>query len=193
MEGRPLAARTYLQMQVAEDGRLAAEREKTFQTWKTYVARMRESIERARARGVEPPDPVPHPDDIVFDAYERTVRFIGPTSKEAADHARRVRDLSHLVWDLAFYHDEAMEPAEDFGESRIGFWRACYFALQRQLPARLRGCPHQFEEPIVCRTRRRFLEWEAQLEARCAAFDFPFYKTWTFSATWSLRELELYP
>jgi hypothetical protein len=48
----------------------------------TYKTEWESEIERCRRLGIEPPRPLPHPDDIVIDMRTGTVRITGPMTPE---------------------------------------------------------------------------------------------------------------
>jgi hypothetical protein len=48
----------------------------------TYKTEWESEIERCRRQGIEPPNPLPHPDDIVIDMRTGTVRIKGPMTPE---------------------------------------------------------------------------------------------------------------
>jgi Family of unknown function (DUF5681) len=60
-----------------------------------------QELEQRRQLGVQLPDPIPHPDDIIIDVKTGEVRFIGPITKE--DKAKWDR-----MWDRVEECDEAI-------------------------------------------------------------------------------------
>lgn len=47
-----------------------------------YKHNWSQAIERAEKAGIEPPSPIPHPDDIILDPNSGGVTFAGPMTKE---------------------------------------------------------------------------------------------------------------
>jgi Family of unknown function (DUF5681) len=60
-----------------------------------------EELERRRQLGLQLPDPIPHPDDIIIDTNTGRVRTIGPTTKEEKAEWDR-------LWDRVEACDEAI-------------------------------------------------------------------------------------
>lgn len=57
---------------------------------------MRAEIAKAKKRGEAPPDPLPHPDDIVIEPGER-VRFRGPVTEEEAEKFEEIGRLRDVL------------------------------------------------------------------------------------------------
>jgi hypothetical protein len=76
-------------------------REELLQNAFDYKRRWDHELEERRNLGVQLPDPIPHPDDIIIDAKTGEVRFIGPITKE--DKAKWDR-----MWDRVEECDEAI-------------------------------------------------------------------------------------
>jgi len=95
MKGNPLAQKHVIERyDLAERDRrrsIAGENE----IWRLYRDRTRKEIADAKAKGETPPDPLPHPEDIVLDP-DKGVQFLGPMLPEQVDdieEACRTRDL----------------------------------------------------------------------------------------------------
>jgi hypothetical protein len=78
-----------------------ASREELLQNAFEYKRRWDHELEQRTNRGVQLPDPMPHPDDIIIDMKTGEVRFTGPMTKE--DKAKRDR-----LWDRVEACDEAI-------------------------------------------------------------------------------------
>lgn len=59
-----------------------ASREELLQNAFEYKRRWDHELEQRRHFGVQLPDPIPHPDDVIIDMKTGQVRFIGPMTKE---------------------------------------------------------------------------------------------------------------
>lgn len=71
--------------------------------WERYVSEQRQAIADAIAKRETPPEPLPHPDDIVID-HLNGVRFTGPVNKQQAADLKETLQLRDLlimqdVWD----------------------------------------------------------------------------------------------
>ena len=63
-------------------------------------------IERCEKLGQEPPRPIPHPDDMILDPSDGSVKFEGPQTKEQRDRLEKA----------LFRRDEAQEEVSYFAE-----------------------------------------------------------------------------
>jgi hypothetical protein len=59
-------------------------RETELEAAMTYKVQWEHELERRRRFGIVAPDPLPHPDHVVVDLHEGTVRIKGPATKEEA-------------------------------------------------------------------------------------------------------------
>lgn len=99
-QGGVLAARAYLELQMALDAAEAARRREIFDYWKTYARKARVEIEVARRRGLPLPEPIPHPEDIHFQHTEMTVRFTGPLNEAEFEKCKREAMIAHYLLDI---------------------------------------------------------------------------------------------
>jgi hypothetical protein len=85
LKGNRFAQRTLTEMVTRLEEQDANARMELFGTAIEYKQSWTESIERAQKAGIEPPRPVPHPDDIILDPNNGSVRFAGPMTEEQRD------------------------------------------------------------------------------------------------------------
>ncbi len=80
-----------------------------------YKSGWEERIEECKRLGIEPPDPIPHPDQIVIDFANNTARVEGPMTKEEKvewdqlrekkiEWAAKIKDVSDMLADGANEH-----------------------------------------------------------------------------------------
>jgi hypothetical protein len=91
--------------------------------WKSYKETESKAIADAKAKGETPPNPLPHPDDVIID-YETGVRFRGPMNeKELAQYEEllKLRDilimqheLDKKLWTRDFSNDPLDGPGSAF-------------------------------------------------------------------------------
>jgi hypothetical protein len=113
--------------QIAED----------IEIWEYYIEQTRKEIADAEAKGETPPNPLPHPDDIVLD-HDKGVRFLGPILPEDVDRLEKtckLRDLLILQHELdcRLAGDRTKEDPLD-GPASLLF----VHAFNRWVPPRLR-------------------------------------------------------
>lgn len=105
LKGNRFAQRTLTEMVTKMEAEDAQSRLETFGTYVEYKNSWSEAIERAEKAGIEPPRPVPHPDDIILDPNDGSVTFKGPVTKEQRDRLdealRRRDEAQREVNDLA--------------------------------------------------------------------------------------------
>lgn len=70
-----------------------------------YKLSFERDIQRAKDQGLTPPDPVPHPEDIIIDFVTNEVRIIGPLTEE--DKA-----IHHAGWRIIVQFDAEIAEAE---------------------------------------------------------------------------------
>ena len=99
-QGGVLAARAYLELQMAIDAAEATRRRESFDYWKTYARRTRLEIEGAERRGVSLPEPLPHPDDIKFNHAEMTVQIRGPSNEAELEKCRHDAKVARYLLDV---------------------------------------------------------------------------------------------
>ena len=85
MKGNRFAQRTIAEMITKVEQEDFASRLEAFGTWVEYKREWDAAIERAERAGIEPPCPIPHPDDVILDPHTGGVAFTGPLTKEARD------------------------------------------------------------------------------------------------------------
>ena len=85
MKGNRFAQRTIAEMITKVEQEDFASRLEAFGTWVEYKREWDAAIERAENAGIEPPCPIPHPDDVILDPHTGGVAFTGPLTKEARD------------------------------------------------------------------------------------------------------------
>ena len=85
MKGNRFAQRTIAEMITKVEQEDFASRLEAFGTWAEYKREWDAAIERAERAGIEPPCPIPHPDDVILDPHTGGVAFTGPLTKEARD------------------------------------------------------------------------------------------------------------
>lgn len=85
MKGNRFAQKALAEMITRLEQQDANSRMELFGTAIEYKQSWSESIERAEKAGIEPPRPIPHPDDIIVDPNSGGVRFAGPMTKEQQD------------------------------------------------------------------------------------------------------------
>ena len=69
-----------------------------------YKVSWEEELDRRRHFGIVAPDPIPHPDDIVVNLKDGSIRFKGPLTQEDKvrwdKHRSRKRDCDHAIAEL---------------------------------------------------------------------------------------------
>jgi hypothetical protein len=85
MKGNRFAQRTLAEMITKVEHDDFTSRLDAFGTWVEYKREWSDAIERAQKAGIEPPRPIPHPDDVILDPHNGGVSFTGPLTKEARD------------------------------------------------------------------------------------------------------------
>ncbi len=114
LKGNRFAQRTLAELvqQVENSDREA--RAEHLQTLMEYKCNWERAIEEANARGVPPPDPVPHPDDIIIDFVTPGAWVCGPMTKEdKVDWDRMLQyrdDLQLTVSEMASAYSRARNP-----------------------------------------------------------------------------------
>jgi hypothetical protein len=190
LKGGVMAQRTLIQLMLAEDERIYAEREKTFSNWRDYAAKMRSQMTTALAKGLPAPAIVPHPDDIVLDYATLTVTFIGPTNREEAAQYAKIRRAAFLVFELSLYHGEDTHfDALRLDQSRIGLWLIHHIELIQRLPPRMRTLTEAEEAQRMSRIGMRRGQREAYLRIECDALNLPFIASKRPWPAWVIGEL----
>lgn len=85
LKGNRFAQKTLTEMVTKLEHNDFSSKLEAFGTWVNYKHEWTETIERAHKAGIEPPRPIPHPDDVILDPHTGDVKFTGPLTKEARD------------------------------------------------------------------------------------------------------------
>lgn len=81
-KGNQRAQRLFTQLLAATETANKRLHDEWLETAITYKTEWESEIARCRRQGIEPPNPLPHPDDIVIDMKTGTVRIKGPMTPE---------------------------------------------------------------------------------------------------------------
>lgn len=177
MRGGVLAQRTYLEHQKAEDERLHAESKELFAYWSEYRETTLQRLANARAAGHPEPEFLPHPDDVVLDAWRLTVQFRGAFNAETREAERYAELLYRLCFEMAVYLDEGNTlPSEEHPEGRLGFYMAMHLFAAMHLPPRLRVAHDVLAAEVEINRRVGTRAWGDALEARCSEAKFLFVR-----------------
>jgi hypothetical protein len=137
-KGSPHAQRNFLDRYGAAELRKRRQIEKQNEIWRQYVTRTRDEIAEAERNGDPPPNPLPHPDDVIID-HERGVRFVGPIDEEGAtrfEETCRLRDI--LLMQQALDEREAGHPTRVDSNYEPGAALLLATILNESLPPRMR-------------------------------------------------------
>lgn len=190
MQGGTLAARTYLKYQMEEDERAAAEQEERFAFWSDYVREAHAGLAKARQQGRPKPEFLPHPDDIVFDYTNRTIRIKGPADETAAQLARETRSRMLIFLELRHFFNEPKLPPPDHEHSPVyGICTFLYLLNYCLLPPRLRAMSSQEDRAIISRVAGPRRAWTKYLAQACEELGLPFDARQMRTATIDLRDL----
>jgi hypothetical protein len=174
--GNILAKREYMRWLAQVEAIEFARRSEIFEFWKKHAAEAHVVMEQAKAKGEPEPRILPHPDDILLNYTDLTVRIVGPINEAEAAKTDRTFRLKHLMYEMAIYDgpDVENEPGTPLGQRWIGLWMLLYIQAEFALPQRLRGISDEFNEAMRLRMifRRR---WRPYLEERFAAEGIPFF------------------
>lgn len=109
----------------------------------TYKVEWERAIEGAHARGIEPPRPLPHPDDIIINLQTGDAKICGPATredKEKWDRLLEYRDEMQIeVSEFAGHHARAR--SADKKEFYLKHWilgQKCFDRINDNLPKRYR-------------------------------------------------------
>lgn len=91
LKGNRFAQKTMAELVTGLEQRDADARYELFGTAIDYKRDWSERIEYCRKNGLPDPDPVPHPDDIIVDPHDGSVKFIGPQTPEQKEHYDQAR------------------------------------------------------------------------------------------------------
>jgi hypothetical protein len=178
IQGGPLAQRTALQLLAEEEERYHREREATFDFWRNYQDEGRAKIKAAEQAGREPPDLLPHPDDISLDWSALTVRFLGAVDEQMREEQDLSRRLIDLAFEMSIYLDEqAFVPGpNDSRDAEVGVYMLIHVWASLVVPPRLHSPPSAQEKLILERSSLGRGAWGEDLKARCAAVGLPFIR-----------------
>lgn len=103
LKGNRFAQKTMAELITGLEQRDADKRMELFATAIDYKRDWERQIERCRKAGIDPPEPLPHPDDVILDPRDGSVRFEGPQTKEQKDHydkatARRIEAQEDVTY-----------------------------------------------------------------------------------------------
>ncbi len=175
MRGGVLAQRTVLQLLLAEDERFHREYKERVEFWQNYKERSRAALEAARKAGEDPPDFLPHPDDVVLNWHTLEVRFLGAIDEEERIHEKMAEAAQDLGYEMAVYTGEDNRLPDKSGEGgRLGRYMALYVLTRIVLPPRLQRSPASYETHIKAMAARGQDAWGKDLEQRCCAAGVPF-------------------
>lgn len=113
MKGNRFAQRTLAELVTnmeAEDHRARME---LFGSAVEYKHSWGQEIERHEKAGLEPPRPIPHPDDIILDPSNGGVRFEGPQTKEQRDRLEEALSRRAQAQEDVTYFSEKYRRARD--------------------------------------------------------------------------------
>ncbi|WP_137154519.1 DUF5681 domain-containing protein [Rhizobium sp. FKL33] len=119
------------------DAERARKRAEEIAFWRDYQQKTWAQIEAAKRKGLPPPTPLPHPDDIILDVQEG-VRFKGPIDEvwqAKLEETIRYRDALIMQDALDQRSDSRLdgEPMRDPGAAGL-----CAHLLEKSIPPRLR-------------------------------------------------------
>jgi hypothetical protein len=174
-QGSVFAQRTVLQLMHREDDRYHLEQQAEFDRWYDYKKNCETIEEDARKRGVEVEDWLIHPDDVVLNETNLSVRIVGPVTEEGHALMRVASQLQELAYEMVLFTDEA-ERCSVAGKpnGRIGGYMLLYLLAREVLPPRLRRTPAQLSELVERRVWQGKVGWGEDLRRRCEAAEFPF-------------------
>lgn len=115
MKGNRFAQRTLAELVTNMEAEDHRSRMELFGTAVEYKHSWSQEIERHEKAGLDPPRPIPHPDDIILDPRNGAVRFEGPQTKEQRDRLdealeRRAQAQEDVTYFAAKYR-RARNPA----------------------------------------------------------------------------------
>jgi hypothetical protein len=82
VKGNTRAQRIFAEMITTTEAQNSKKMMELFEGAIEYKQSWNKEIERCRQAGMEPPEPIPHPDHVKIDARRGTVHFIGPMTEE---------------------------------------------------------------------------------------------------------------
>lgn len=129
MKGNRYAQRAWAEMiqHVEEQDRQA--RSELMKAAIDYKADGMAAIEKARQCGLPEPEPLPHPDDIIIDLREGTVRYAGPLTPEEKVEWDRILALRDAYQEEVNYFVKKHKRARD--PKQKAFWLKQWHSEQR--------------------------------------------------------------
>lgn len=107
LKGNRFAQRTLAEMVTRLEQDDARSRIELFGSAIEYKHQWTDAIERAEKAGVEPPRPVPHPDDIILDPNNGGVKILGPQTKEQKERLEEALERrAQAQEDVNFFADK---------------------------------------------------------------------------------------
>ncbi len=104
-----------------------------------YKVEWERELTRRRAHGVEAPDPIPHPDDIIINMRQGTVSINGPMTREEKQdrddlHAKKQEFIEELAQLKADLNDPSMQEYKSVIEDDIVHTRRILDMYEEYLP-----------------------------------------------------------
>ncbi len=117
MKGNRFAQKTMAELVTGLEQRDADARAELFGNALDYKRSWTEEIERCEKHGLPVPEPIPHPDDIIIDPGNGSVRFLGPQTKEQKAHydkatARRIEAQEEVSYFAEKYRKARSEKSK---------------------------------------------------------------------------------
>ncbi|MFK7902926.1 MAG: DUF5681 domain-containing protein [Nitratireductor sp.] len=81
-KGNPRAQRLFTEILASTENSRKSEHDELLETAIIYKTEWEHELERCDQLGIPRPTPLPHPDNVIIDMREGTVRFTGPMTKE---------------------------------------------------------------------------------------------------------------
>lgn len=107
MKGNRFAQRTLAELVTTMEAEDHRARMDLFGTAVEYKHSWSQEIERHEKAGLEPPRPIPHPDDIILDPDDGSVRFQGPQTKEQRDRLEEaLQRRAQAQEDVTYFADK---------------------------------------------------------------------------------------
>lgn len=104
-KGQPRAQKQFADLVRDVEAQDRADRLKWLETAMEYKMNWTHEIQRAKTQGLTPPDPVPHPDDIIVDFVTDQVQIVGPLTEED-------KVIHHAGWKAIVQLDGEIADAE---------------------------------------------------------------------------------
>lgn len=138
LKGNAYAQKHYIDRYDRAEEKRRSKLEEDNALWQNYIDTTRAAITKAKAKKEPPPEPLPHPDDIIIDP-KRGVRFTGPVTEAEVEKVRetcRFRDQFLLQGELDRRLSDVPVDADVLDRPETSFLFA--FVLNDTVPARFR-------------------------------------------------------